>query len=70
MPRSVAVPVHVDHRCRTGGLMPVPTPPATSSTTAAIPLLELDTLRALWRRGGDDRVLAERLYELTGGVVA
>jgi hypothetical protein len=31
------------------------------------PLLELDVLRALWRRGGDDRQLAQQLYELVGG---
>jgi hypothetical protein len=31
------------------------------------PLLELDVLRALWRRGGDDRQLARQLYELVGG---
>jgi hypothetical protein len=34
------------------------------------PLIELDTLRALHRRGGDDRAVAQKLYELVGGVVA
>ena len=32
-----------------------------------MPLLELDVLRALYRRGGADRRLAEELYELAGG---
>lgn len=35
-----------------------------------VPLLQLDVLRALHRRGGDDRQLAQELYELAGGVVA
>jgi hypothetical protein len=34
-----------------------------------VPLLELDVLRALYRRGGDDRALARELHELAGGVV-
>ena len=38
--------------------------------TGQVPLLELEVLQALWRRGGDDRVLAEQLHELTGRVVA
>ncbi len=33
------------------------------------PLLQLDVLRALGRRGGDDRALAEQLHALAGGVV-
>jgi hypothetical protein len=33
------------------------------------PLLELDVLRALHKRGGDNRQLAQELYELAGGVV-
>lgn len=32
-----------------------------------VPLLELEVLRALYRRGGNDRVLAAELYELVGG---
>lgn len=35
-----------------------------------VPLLEIEVLRALWRRGGADRALAERLHELGGGVLA
>lgn len=35
-----------------------------------IPLVETEVLRALWRRGGDDRAFAERLHQLTGGLVA
>jgi len=31
-----------------------------------VPMLELDTLRALYRRGGHDRALAQQLYELAG----
>jgi hypothetical protein len=31
------------------------------------PLLKRDTLRALYRRGGNDRVLARTLYDLVGG---
>jgi len=35
-----------------------------------IPLLEIEILQALYRRGGADRALAEQLHALTGGVVA
>ncbi len=35
-----------------------------------VPLLELEVLQALWRRGGADRAFAERLHELTGGAIA
>lgn len=35
-----------------------------------IPLLEIEVLRALWRRGGDDRRLAQQLHQLTGGRAA
>jgi hypothetical protein len=38
--------------------------------TGQTPLLELEVLRALWRRGGDDRALAERLHAAAGGQVA
>jgi hypothetical protein len=31
------------------------------------PILKPDTLRALHARGGDDRELAQRCYELCGG---
>lgn len=34
-----------------------------------VPLLPIEVLRALYRRGGADRALAERLHRLTGGVV-
>lgn len=34
-----------------------------------IPLLEIEFLRALYRRGGADRRLAERLHALTGGEI-
>jgi hypothetical protein len=34
------------------------------------PLLEIEVLQALYRRGGDDRALAEELHELTHGEVA
>jgi hypothetical protein len=34
------------------------------------PLLEIEVVRALWRRGGDDRQLARELYELVGGDAA
>ena len=34
------------------------------------PLLSVETRRALWRRGGDDRALVEELHALTGEVVA
>ena len=32
-----------------------------------VPLLELDTLRELHERGGDDRQLARELFTLAGG---
>jgi hypothetical protein len=35
-----------------------------------VPLLEVEVLRALWRRGGDDRQLAQELYTLAGGDAA
>ncbi|MGO9156994.1 hypothetical protein [Mycobacterium sp.] len=35
-----------------------------------IPLLEIEILQALYRRGGTDRALAEQLHALAGGVVA
>jgi hypothetical protein len=31
------------------------------------PLFDVDTLRRLWRRGGSDRQLAERLHRRCGG---
>ena len=34
------------------------------------PILRLDTLRALYRRGGDDRLLAERLHWACGEVAS
>lgn len=34
------------------------------------PLLATEILRALWRRGGEDRQLAEQLHQLTGGQLA
>jgi hypothetical protein len=34
-----------------------------------IPLLEIETLRALYRRGGMDRSLAEMLHAATGGEI-
>lgn len=34
------------------------------------PILGVETRRALWRRGGDDRALAQQLYELAGDEVA
>lgn len=35
--------------------------------TGRVPLLQTEVLRALYRRGGDDRVLAEKLHAMTGG---
>lgn len=35
-----------------------------------VPLLEAEVLEILWRRGGNDRRLAQQLYQLTGGVAA
>jgi len=37
--------------------------------TGQVPLLEFEILRALWRRGGADRVLAEQLHAATGGEI-
>jgi hypothetical protein len=39
-------------------------------SVGCVPLLELDVLRALYRRGGNDRQLARELYELAGGDAA
>ena len=38
-------------------------------TTGCTPMLPVDVLRGLWRRGGDDRALAEKL-RAAGGAVA
>jgi hypothetical protein len=38
--------------------------------TGNVPVLEIEVLQALWRRGGADRALAEELHSLAGGVVA
>lgn len=38
--------------------------------TGNTPLLPLEVLRALYRRGGQDRALAEQLHAATGGAVA
>jgi len=35
-----------------------------------IPLLPIEVLRALYRRGGDDRALAIELHAATGGEAA
>jgi hypothetical protein len=34
-----------------------------------VPLIEFEILRALWKRGGEDRELAEALHTLTGGEI-
>lgn len=34
------------------------------------PVLQLEVLQALWRRGGADRQLAEELFKATGGQAA
>jgi len=34
------------------------------------PLLEIEVLQALWRRGGDDRRLAQHLHQLAEGLIA
>jgi hypothetical protein len=39
------------------------------ATTGEVPLLEFEILRALWRRGGADRALAEHLHAATGGEI-
>jgi hypothetical protein len=39
-------------------------------TAGLIPLVQVEVRRALWRRGGADRVLAELLHEACGGEVA
>jgi hypothetical protein len=39
-------------------------------TTGCTPLLPIEVLRALYRRGGEDRVLAEKIHTATGGAVA
>lgn len=39
-------------------------------TTGRTPLIPIEVLRALWRRGGEDRAFAEELHSLSNGVVA
>jgi hypothetical protein len=39
-------------------------------TTGCTPLLPIEVLRALYRRGGDDRALAETLHAAANGVFA
>jgi hypothetical protein len=38
--------------------------------TGCMPLLPIEARRALWRRGGADRVLAELLHDACGGEAA
>lgn len=38
--------------------------------SGAVPVLKFEVLQALWRRGGADRELAERVWDETGGLVA
>jgi hypothetical protein len=35
-----------------------------------VPVLPIEVRRALWQRGGPDRVLAEKLHEACGGEIA
>lgn len=35
-----------------------------------VPILEIEVLQALWRRGGVERELAESLFDATGGAIA
>jgi len=39
-------------------------------TAGVTPVLPVEVLRALYRRGGDDRALAEKIHAATGGVIA
>lgn len=39
------------------------------TATGKTPLLPVEVLRALYRRGGDDRALAEQLHAASGGVL-
>ncbi|MFY2861591.1 hypothetical protein ACOJVU_18050 [Mycobacterium sp. THU-M104] len=39
-------------------------------TDGYVPLLKADVLQSLSRRGGDDRRLAELLFEAAGGTIA
>lgn len=39
-------------------------------TTGCTPLIPVEVLRALFRRGGGDRALAEQLHAAVGGVIA
>ena len=40
------------------------------ATTGCAPRLPLEVLRALYRRGGDDRALAVKLHGAAGGAIA
>ncbi len=40
------------------------------ATTGCSPMLPLEVLRALWKRGGEDRALAEKLHRVTIAEVA
>lgn len=40
------------------------------AATGGTPILRLEVLRALWRRGGEDRVLAEMLHAAMGSEAA
>lgn len=39
-------------------------------TTGHAPLVPIEVLRALYRRGGEDRALAEKIHAATGGALA
>ena len=38
-------------------------------TAGVVPVLPVEVLRALYRRGGEDRVLAQKIHAVTGGEV-
>lgn len=38
--------------------------------TGRVPVLQIEVLQALYRRGGADRQFAEQLHRLTGGEAA
>ena len=75
--------VSLDCGCRGSGVRRCSQPPLSEQWVTAgrdaalhilgrgyIPLLDLEVLRALWRRGGRDRRLAQRLHQMTGGRIA
>ncbi|MDT5348319.1 MAG: hypothetical protein QOH91_1606 [Mycobacterium sp.] len=64
--------ISLDCGCRDPWTCRCTQPPLSDKMIDAggVPLLKIEVLQALWRRGGSDRQLAEQLHAATGGEIA